>query len=155
MEEMTQREAEVVGYIKAGRTQREIAEYLGISQRTVEIHCCNAARKNEVKRVHLVDAKPVDFDEAYTPDQRPTWVYFARADNGRIKIGCTQNVDRRLRALSSGQAVSVELLGKIQGSFADERALHDRLESSRFSGEWYDPTDEVLTVVRRNCPGSI
>ena len=43
--EMTHREIEVLQALKSGRTSREIAGTLGISERTVKFHTTNIMRK--------------------------------------------------------------------------------------------------------------
>jgi len=46
---ITAREIEVLHALKSGRTSREIAGVLGISERTVKFHTSNILRKLKVK----------------------------------------------------------------------------------------------------------
>ncbi len=49
LEQLTPREREVMGQVVAGKSNRQIAEDLGLSQKTVEIHRARVMAKMEVK----------------------------------------------------------------------------------------------------------
>lgn len=76
-------------------------------------------------------------------------VYAARLDDGTIKIGCTGQLQDRLRYLSNHTGQSVELLAFRLGTYADEQAIHETLVAHRIIGkrEYYHPSPEVLAVV--------
>ena len=77
-------------------------------------------------------------------------LYIARGlTTGRIKIGCTQHVDRRLRTLVS-TAEPLELLAVLPGDFDDEAALHARfaaLRASHKSREWFDDDGSIAAFI--------
>jgi FixJ family two-component response regulator len=54
LESLTQREAEVLDLVVAGRPNKRIAQALGISQRTVEIHRARVMEKMEVRSVSML-----------------------------------------------------------------------------------------------------
>lgn len=66
---------------------------------------------------------------------------------GPIKIGITHDVAARLRTLQVGSPYELTLLATVDGTVADEAALHLRLARDRMRGEWFRPTPEVIAVV--------
>lgn len=74
-------------------------------------------------------------------------VYFIRASTGAIKIGFAVDPVVRMHSLQTSNPERLELLGSFAGTIAQERALHDRLKASRLHGEWFSPSEEVLSVV--------
>lgn len=82
------------------------------------------------------------------PEDKNPVVYFIQCRlTDRIKIGVTDNIERRWRVLRSSVPTPVELLGAAEGDEEAEKALHDRLDEHRVKGEWFDATAEVLEVV--------
>jgi hypothetical protein len=73
-------------------------------------------------------------------------VYFAEAGR-RVKIGWSTRVATRLAQLQTGSADPIRLLGTEPGGRALERRLHERFASARISGEWFEPTPELLAYV--------
>ncbi|RKD69002.1 GIY-YIG nuclease family protein [Rhizobium sp. WW_1] len=71
-------------------------------------------------------------------DDSPIKVYFLAADDASlIKIGSTENVDRRISALRRGSPVPVSLIGVIDGGAKKELELHERFAEHRVHGEWF------------------
>ena len=65
-------------------------------------------------------------------------VYFIqRGDDGPIKIGFSEIVPDRIRMLQTGSAEKLKLRALMEGSLADERAIHAMFEEGRMSGEWF------------------
>lgn len=66
-------------------------------------------------------------------------VYFIRGRGTNIvKIGWTDgDPGRRLKALQTGTAFSLQLMASRPGTQADEKALHDRFAADRVNGEWF------------------
>lgn len=68
-----------------------------------------------------------------------SYVYFiaAKATNS-VKIGFTAlNPDRRLRAMQTGNADELTLLGWYDGTIDDEQRWHSRFAEYRIRGEWF------------------
>ena len=76
-------------------------------------------------------------------------VYFVRRTDGTgpIKIGCTANLDQRIRALSYHAQADLAVLATAPGSFREERRLHRQFDNDRQEGEWFEPTDALLQAV--------
>lgn len=79
----------------------------------------------------------------------PVLVYFVQdGEGGPIKIGCAQDVRKRLRTLQSGHHGTLRLLFTLPGGMEMERRLHARFWRSRIKGEWFKPTPMLLAFVR-------
>lgn len=79
---------------------------------------------------------------------RPQVTYFVqRGRGGPIKIGISSHIESRLRALATGSAEPLVLLGVIDGDH--ERTMHEQLAEHRLEGEWFSPSPEVLEVASR------
>lgn len=76
-------------------------------------------------------------------------VYFIRAESsGLIKIGKANNPVSRLKAIQTGSTEKLTLIAYTPGSHAEEKALHRRFASRRRHGEWFEPDDELLDVIK-------
>lgn len=65
-------------------------------------------------------------------------IYFAQAgDEGPIKIGWSQDVERRMASLQVGCWVHVRLVATLPGRRIDEVAMHQRFAAARIRGEWF------------------
>lgn len=69
-----------------------------------------------------------------------TIVYFAERE-GLIKIGCSASLPHRMRKLGT------RLLSAFEGTFADERAMHERFAHLRGEGEWFSPGAELVQFI--------
>jgi hypothetical protein len=80
---------------------------------------------------------------------RGSWVYFIESTgNGRIKIGFTTgDVETRRRALQTGSPEPLRVLAMIQGDEKLERRLHVRFAADRIVGEWFTPSDALVSFV--------
>jgi hypothetical protein len=78
------------------------------------------------------------------------YIYFIQADeNGPIKIGFTSDdPNRRLSQLQTGNASALKLLGAIKGTFARERQFHIALSKWRLQGEWFESHPTVLATIQ-------
>lgn len=77
-------------------------------------------------------------------------VYFVLAPRcGRLKIGTTRFLLKRISSLAAGAAEQLTCLGWVPGGVAVERAIHGRLADSRRYGEWFDLTPEVVAELAR------
>lgn len=79
-------------------------------------------------------------------------IYFVqRLDGGPIKIGTTIRLSVRLKQLEATCGHPLKVLGIVDGSFADERALHQRFDYSCVGGEWFQPGPKLLEFIEREC----
>jgi hypothetical protein len=59
-----------------------------------------------------------------------------------VKIGVSENPEKRLKSLSTGSPVPLQLLWSAPGGAALEAALHEYFQPYRVYGEWFDFGDE-------------
>jgi len=64
-------------------------------------------------------------------------LYFVEAENGLIKIGITDDLEKRLRVLQDGSPVALTLLLAVPGTARQEGTLHGRFIDERSHGEWF------------------
>ena len=81
------------------------------------------------------------------PSDREGFVYFI-AREGHVKIGWSQDVDRRLSELQIGSATALSLRGTFPGKLSDESRMHERFSEFRESGEWFRLEGELAEFVR-------
>jgi len=75
-------------------------------------------------------------------------IYFAQLDSGTIKIGTTDNVDVRIRALESRYGKPAALLATMPGGPDDEAAIHERFAHLRFGRtEQFRPAAELMEFI--------
>lgn len=70
-------------------------------------------------------------------------VYFIGPDEGPIKIGTSQDVQRRLYKLQTASPKPLRILAMVRGNAALEAKLHTRFKRCRIKGEWFDRTPEL------------
>lgn len=84
-------------------------------------------------------------------------VYFLAADNGLTKIGCTTNLDRRIRQLKAGLPMKARLVYVFESNNITgwENYFHDRYYKKRKHGEWFELSaydlDELAEWVYNVC----
>lgn len=80
----------------------------------------------------------------------PAWVYFIQAgQDGPIKIGVSDSVFDRLKALQTGNPEPLRLIAAVIGDTQDELALHRRFRRQRLIGEWFRPSKKLLEYANR------
>jgi hypothetical protein len=73
-------------------------------------------------------------------------VYFIRADQ-EVKIGMSNNVHQRMKALSTMSPVPLELLAVVAGAHLEEAQLHRKFAHLRMHGEWFRAEPELLDFI--------
>lgn len=84
-----------------------------------------------------------DFDDTITD----RYVYAAIDKQGRIKIGISNNPERRIKELNIGNADTLELIftKKAEGrGYSDEIALHNSAKDYRIRSEWFSNEAKAL-----------
>lgn len=74
-------------------------------------------------------------------------VYFVGAP-GRIKVGVTADIERRLATLQAVDMEPLTLLATVDGAHALERETHRRIADYRIKGEWFRDCHEVRGVMQ-------
>ncbi len=83
-------------------------------------------------------------------------IYFLQSESGPIKIGYAhRSIEMRLNAIRWGLHEQVVLLLVVNGEKQDEKSIHRALATSRVRGEWYAPSDEVLTLIESKRPEAL
>lgn len=76
------------------------------------------------------------------------YVYFMRNEvSGRIKIGQSIDPERRRREVAIREKCPIKLLRVIPAPSL-EKMLHEYLSEDRISGEWFEPSDFLLTLIQ-------
>lgn len=78
---------------------------------------------------------------------RESVVYFARREDGAIKIGFSSDTDRRMRELKKDTRQRVVLLATIPGTKLLEMALQSKFSHARFEDEWFRPVAGLTALV--------
>lgn len=89
-------------------------------------------------------AKGIPPSTRFASQTQNSWVYFvqSRCPDGYVKIGLTQHLDERIRAISNGHPPGVDLVALVPGDRTVERRLLRRFSSRQIKGEWF--SREVL-----------
>lgn len=76
-------------------------------------------------------------------------VYFMKPVNerGPIKIGCSSEPAKRLRALEIVSPVLLEIVGSAPGSNGHENWLHHRFFENRRHGEWFEWSQDLQAII--------
>lgn len=74
-------------------------------------------------------------------------IYFIKSENGLLKIGITNNIERRFDAFIKFSPCKLILLKTIHGSLFEEKHLHQQFSHLRQHGEWFKLTDELLNYI--------
>lgn len=78
--------------------------------------------------------------------------YFIGGDIGAIKIGCSVNVQVRLKDIQACSPIPVRILA-LRAGRRRERLYHRRFAAHRLHGEWFSPAPEILAEIERlNTP---
>lgn len=80
-------------------------------------------------------------------------VYFAQfgGDGGLIKIGYTGDLPKRVIALGKSAPLPVAAMGWMAGGHAREQRLHRMFKTSRFNGEWFNATPQLVDFIQKNA----
>jgi hypothetical protein len=100
-----------------------------------------------------VVAHPVPAPRTNTEDAG--WAYaISDAAGDHVKIGCSENVTRRLKVLQTGYPADLRVLWQGSGGAAMEAHLHARFARRRIRGEWFDFTGvDALKLITKAAAG--
>jgi hypothetical protein len=76
-------------------------------------------------------------------------VYFIES-LGKIKIGCTKDIYRRLESLQTSCPTEVNLLFLIDGGTEMESILHNKFKAHYSHGEWFHAHNDILDYIKSN-----
>jgi len=64
-----------------------------------------------------------------------------------VKIGYTNNLERRLSGLRVGNPYGIEVLGIMDGGVKEERNVHEMFSKNRYMGEWFELSSEIQDFI--------
>jgi DNA-directed RNA polymerase subunit RPC12/RpoP len=133
---------------RCGETQWEF-ESLSPNEKSAKWVCGYCGRKVIIRESpNLIHPKPLIKKPGVGQSPALSWVYFIEAVGlNKIKIGTSDDPEKRLRELATGSAVPLRILAKMQGNVELETTLHRRFEHLRFDREWFHATKELLTFI--------
>lgn len=76
-------------------------------------------------------------------------IYFLKANN-RIKIGYANDPSQRIPSIQTSSPFDLEVLLIIDGNYDTERELHQKFETFRKSGEWYEYSEPIKSFISKN-----
>lgn len=106
-----------------------------------QLVCAHAMAVDRVLRQELasdLERRRVERDAT----QHERFVYYVRRPDGRIKIGTTWDLQKRVSSFATVQRV--ELLAAHRGGRHAERGLHRRFSADRVEREWFEPSRALL-----------
>jgi len=76
-------------------------------------------------------------------------IYFVKCEKTNyVKIGYTDNLSSRLRAIQTHCPLKILLIGCIEGSKYEEQWWHKRWGGYRLRGEWFEATPQLYNEIR-------
>ena len=82
-----------------------------------------------------------------TPPKPKDRVYFMRRPDGCIKIGYTNHIVRRKRALEKQRGEELTLLGVLPGALRREQEIQYQFRFQQIEREWFLPTGELKAFI--------
>ncbi len=76
-------------------------------------------------------------------------IYFLKANN-RIKIGYAIDPTQRIPSIQTSSPFDLEVLLIIDGNYDRERELHQKFETFRKSGEWFEYSEPIKSFIIQN-----
>lgn len=72
-----------------------------------------------------------------------SFIYIVGDNTGRVKIGVTNNVRKRVSSLNTGRSTPLSVLGVMAGTIEQEKALHAKFNALHVRGEWFRRSPEI------------
>ncbi|MBZ9922214.1 GIY-YIG nuclease family protein [Mesorhizobium sp. BR1-1-7] len=79
------------------------------------------------------------------------YVYFIKpvGMDGPVKIGCTIDVQKRLRELEKSSPMQLEVAAFVRGGLGLERKLHAYFQASHSHGEWFHRSIALAHLIEK------
>lgn len=104
--------------------------------------------QKEVEQGKTIILAPKDRERFIKTMQHVAQIYFiCSPETCLIKIGRSNNIEKRLKTMQSISPYKIVLLSAITAHKSFEYYLHQKLNSSRSHGEWFNADDKVLSVI--------
>ena len=80
-------------------------------------------------------------------------IYFIQnTETKHIKIGYSNNVRKRLSEIQTTSPYELAILTICEGGIEVEKELHDKFNKSYIRGEWFSPSEELITHINNFPP---
>ena len=116
---------------------------------TAPFNCVCGAEYTEESQIKVDNSTPTP---SYDDICLTRYVYLIKNSLGQVKIGVSENPERRKKSLQTGSPHKLTIVATRKSSHATqlEEALHNRWEEYHMRGEWFDiPKDELNALVQR------
>lgn len=141
---LTKRESEVLAAVEEFRSHHgmfpsgaDLGSRLGISPKTAGVHLFNLRRKGGIAPVR----------HRALPKRAKSTYFFYDSVTGKVKIGCSDDIQRRQREFETAYPCKLTLLALLPESEWPESAIHGRFLSDHFRGEWFEYSDGIKEFV--------
>lgn len=86
-----------------------------------------------------------------TREKKKGYVYFIKDNSGYIKIGCTKNVNRRLKDFSVA-SINLKIVHQIETNDMEltEELFHNKFFKKRIKGEWFNLNENDIEYIISN-----
>jgi len=133
------------------KTRQELAREAGVGTSTIDraIAVEKAGRSDEVIAGKRTATEVIAEEKSKSEGMPLVGVYFLKSEHsGRIKIGFSRQLPRRIDEIKGASPEPVELLHVIPDASPDlESALHDKFQNLRIGGEWFEGSQDLLEYV--------
>ncbi len=103
-----------------------------------------------------VEPQPRQTSKVVDIKRPPSYVYFITgAGTDTIKIGVTESVKERVKALQTASPVQLQVVAVFRGTRDDEQRLHGRFHKDRLHGEWFKYSDEIRKYIEEKTDSAI
>lgn len=151
---MASREELKAGQLKSGEMNgRRFAEHIRVAHGTVKRWLSEgmpARRESDGHGTWITPSEAQAWIDARFQGRRTvafdrhSVVYIARAEDGRVKIGWSSDVMRRIAELRKKQRCGVQLVACVPGDKPDELRLHSQCKHLLIADEWYRDDGTIL-----------
>lgn len=76
------------------------------------------------------------------------FIYFIRSSEGFVKIGLSNNPEKRLKTLQTASPYKLDLAYKMKGNESLEKYLHLLFAPYRAYGEWFQFSDAIIKFIQ-------
>ena len=81
-------------------------------------------------------------------------IYFIKSER-MVKIGCSINIDRRIKEIQPWSPYPLELLAVMPGTVRIENAVHSMFEADWSHAEWFHLSADITAFIERIKDGNI
>ena len=97
----------------------------------------------------VIKSEPFFTKEKFAKIKQPTIVYFLHNPiTNLIKIGCTSNLQQRIKQLESAGGVELIVLGIREGGLLEEQKIHLKFQKLRVNSEWFKYSGKILDFIK-------